>query len=140
MPPAKKKPTSSTDTKMNNARIARVQAVYDLLLAGLCRAEIHRFVREQHPEWQVRTRQTDQLIACARKLLMEAAETHREEELGKALRRLDTLYQRSFAINDYKTCAAIVKQRADLLGIAAPAKVEHSGEQRTEVVVRYADD
>ena len=138
MPPAKKK--ASTEREPYGHRILRIDTVYDLMLAGLKRSEIHRFVKEKHPEWGIRTRQIDDLIAHAKKRLAETSETHREEELGKALGRLDTLYQRSFAINDYKTCAAIVKQRADLLGIAAPVKVEHSGEQHTEVVVRYADD
>lgn len=141
MPPAKKKKTtSSTDREYHSHRIMRIEAVYDLLLAGLSRAEILRFVAEQHPEWNIRTRQIESLIACAKAKLKEASETHREEELGKALDRLDKLYQRSYAINDYKTCAAIVKQRADLLGIAAPAKVEHSGEQNVHIVVTYEDE
>ncbi len=131
---------ASTNREYQVQRIQRIDLVYDLLIAGLTRAEVIKFLREKHPEWKMCTRSVDNLIACAKRKLQEASETHRDEELGKALDRLDKLYQRSFAINDYKACAAIVKQRTELLGLAAPTKIEQTGEQAVRIEVVYADD
>ena len=50
------------------------------------------------------------------------------------------LYRRSLGINDYKACAAIVKQLTDLLGLAKPTKVEHSGTIEVEDARRKLED
>jgi len=114
---------------------ARVSEVADLIVAGLTTGEIHRYIREKRPEWNIQRSQRCNVIAKAREAIGEAGNTEFIEELGKAVKRLNVLYRRSFAINDYKACAAIVKQLTDLLGLASPTKVEHSG----GVEVTYAD-
>jgi len=113
-----------TDTVQMQKRIAEVA---DLVVAGLTTGEIHKYIREKRPEWKIERRQRCVIIARARETIKEAGNTEFLEELGKAIRRLNVLYRRSFTINDYKACAAIVKQLTDLLGLAAPAKVHHSG-------------
>ncbi|MBN1632308.1 MAG: hypothetical protein JW990_21330 [Thermoleophilia bacterium] len=105
----------------------RVGEVVDLILAGLSMRELHRYIREKHPDWDLGDRQRRRLIERAREEIARAAKPLRELEIGKALMRYDVLYRRSFAINDYKTCAQIVNKVTDLLGLAAPTRVEHSG-------------
>ena len=105
----------------------RADEVVDLILAGLTSREIHRWIREKRPEWDIQTRQRALLISRARKLIQEAAKPRYADDLGKALRRYDVLYRRSFTVNDYRTCADIVKKTTDLLGLAAPQRHEHTG-------------
>lgn len=110
-----------TDTVQMKARIAEVA---ELIVTGLTTGEIHKYIAEKRPEWNIQRRQRCVLIARARETIADAGNTEFIEELGKAIRRLNVLYRRSFAINDYKACAAIVKQITDLLGLAAPKKSE----------------
>lgn len=106
---------------------ARVAEVVDLIIAGLTVRELHRYIVDKRPDWDIQARQRRNIIAKARGQIAEASRTHRPEELGKALRRYNVLYRRSFAINDYKACAGIVKQMTDLLGLGAPQRHEHTG-------------
>ncbi len=110
-----------TDTVQMKARIAEVA---ELIVTGLTTGEIHKYIAEKRPEWNIQRRQRCVLIARARETIADAGNTEFIEELGKAIRRLNVLYRLSFAINDYKACAAIVKQITDLLGLAAPKKSE----------------
>lgn len=110
-----------TDTVQMKARIAEVA---ELIVTGLTTGEIHKYIAEKRPEWNIQRRQRCVLIARARETIADAGNTEFIEELGKAIWRLNVLYRQSFAINDYKACAAIVKQITDLLGLAAPKKSE----------------
>ena len=93
---------------------ARADQVLDLVVAGLTRREIIKWV-DTKSEWKIKTRQVDRLIARAHEMLEATAQPHRERELAKAIRRLDMLFARSLQINDYKACLAVEKERIALL-------------------------
>jgi len=105
----------------------RVGEVVDLVLAGMSAREIHRYLREKRADWDIRDRQRRTLLERARREIAKASQPRRDLEIGRALMRYDVLYRRSFAINDYKTCAQIVRQVTDLLGLAAPQRHEYTG-------------
>jgi hypothetical protein len=74
----------------------------------------------------------DATIAAARVKLTLAADFHRDEELGRAVTRLHTLYERSLTIQDTKTALATVKELNKLLDLyrAAPAgSIDTSADQ-----------
>jgi hypothetical protein len=109
---------------------ARTEQVLELVVAGLSRAQIAKWVSEKS-DWGIQTRQIDRLIAQAHVLLLETAQPHREREFSKSLRRLDMLFARSLQINDFKGCLGIEKERIALLGLSdrgrrgpAPAPLE----------------
>lgn len=117
--------------------VLRAEVVYDLILVGMRRSSIIGYLRGAHDKegkplysWAKNARTVDYAIAKARGMLEETSKTHAKLELGKAIGRLENLYERSYTINDYKACASIVKQLVDLLGLAAAQKfeVEHSGQ------------
>ena len=112
---AREKPTPRADSRQMQERTAEVA---DLIVAGLSQHELHKYIQDKREEWDLERRQRSTIIQRARKTVVAAGKTHHPEELGKAVRRLNVLYRRSFAINDYKTCAAIVRQMADMLGLA----------------------
>jgi hypothetical protein len=93
---------------------ARADQVLDLVVAGLTRREIIKWV-DTKSEWKIKTRQIDRLIARAHAALEATAQPHRERELAKAIRRLDMLFARSLQINDFKACLAVEKERIALL-------------------------
>jgi len=106
---------------------ARVAEVAELIIASLTTAQIHRYIVKERPEWRVQKRQRDKYIAGARARIAASADVDIAEETGKAIGQLRMLFNRCLAINDYKACAAIVKQITDLLGLAKPTRFEHSG-------------
>lgn len=111
----------------------RVDEVYTLLLNGLGRPDILRFVAAGEGSdgkgcrWSASSRQIDNYIAAAKRQFIEYSKPDREEELGRALQRNDDLYTRCKKIQDYGRCLAVMQERAKLLGLYAPEKREHSG-------------
>jgi hypothetical protein len=93
---------------------ARADQVLDLVVAGLTRREIIKWV-DTKSDWKIKTRQVDRLIHRAHEALEKTAAPHRERELAKAIRRLDMLFARSLQINDFKACLAVEKERIALL-------------------------
>ena len=100
---------------------ARVDQVLDLVVAGLTRREVIKYV-ETKTDWAIGERQIDRLIALAHEQLEQTAKPHRERELARATRRLDMLFARSLQINDYKACLAVEQARIALLGLAPKAR------------------
>lgn len=59
----------------------------------------------------------NRVIAAARRKITLAADYHRDEQIGKGLKRYEDLYQRSLQIQDCKTALAAQKEIARLLGL-----------------------
>ena len=103
---------------------ARADQVLELVVAGLTRGQILKWVAEKSG-WEIGPRQIGRLIQRAHQALEQAGRPHREREFAKALRRLDTLFARSLQINDFKACLAIERERIALLKLGTePARAE----------------
>jgi hypothetical protein len=100
---------------------ARADQVLDLIVAGLTRREVIKWV-DTKSEWKISPRQIDRLIALAHAALDATAKPHRERELAKAVRRLDMLFARSLQVNDYKGALAVERERIALLGLGEARK------------------
>lgn len=61
------------------------------------------------------------LIRAARKRIINAASYDATEELGLSLERLDTIYGKAIADEDYKTALAAQKERNKLLALYRPS-------------------
>lgn len=104
-------------------REARVTEVFKMLVSGLGRPEVLRLVQARY-DWGVAVRTIDSYIAAARERFEELSTVRREEELGKAIARLDQLYAKAVAANDIKGALAVERQRITLLGLQAPERIE----------------
>ena len=100
----------------------RITEIHNLLIAGVRRADVIR--HGEREGWNVSPRQIDHYIKKAKQELRESAIIDREEELGRAIRRLHHLYQASQRIADHKTSLAVQKELTALLGLAAAQKIE----------------
>ena len=97
---------------------ARTEQVLELVVAGLTRAQIIKWVNEKS-DWKISPRQIDRHTAQAHILLLAEAKPHRAREFAKSLRRLDMLFARSLQINDFKAALAVEKEQITLLGLSA---------------------
>ena len=103
----------------------RVDAIYDLLLQGVGRRGIAQYaVREG---WQVSPRQLDTYASRAKALLARQAERDRAVELGKAIEQLDLLFMKALAAEDRAEARVVLRDRTDLLGLAAAQRHELAG-------------
>ncbi len=102
----------------------RVNKVYELLVNGLTRHQIWLYVTTNESGKAlfagVSIRQLDRYIAEANGLLGAEAEFHRARELGKAIARLNELFQRCMKVQDYQRALAVQREINTLLGLYAP--------------------
>jgi len=96
----------------------RCETVLSLMVMGLTRKEICQYASEKaDPPWGVSDRQVDRYIAEAKESIKKASAIKAEHELGIAILRLEDLYKRSIAIQDYKAALAVQKERHELLSL-----------------------
>lgn len=107
--PKKKK---ATKAEINN----RINTIADMILQGFTRAQILQFVTEK-TDWEISERTTDYYIRKARDKFETDAEINRRYELGRAMKRLDDLYRRNMAIQDYKAALQVQKERSTITGL-----------------------
>jgi hypothetical protein len=98
---------------------SRVSKVVELLTYGMKPQAIWQYATEK-TDWNVSIRTIHRYMAAATKILQETSIIDRELEIGKAMDRMDNLYQKNMAIQDYKAALASTRARIDLLGLAAP--------------------
>jgi len=106
----------STNRSTNGEIELRVAKVVELLAAGVNRASVIRFAAEK-TDWRVSDRTIDKYLQRAHEAIAKQAGVEREFVIGKALTRLDDLYRKAFAIQDYKTCLAVMKEHNRLMGL-----------------------
>lgn len=96
--------------------VLRTETMVTLVLSGLRRAEILRYVAEK-TDWGVKERTVDNYIARAYKAIAAAHQDISAHQLDLTQIRLIDLYKRSMNIQDYKTCLAVVREIAKLNGL-----------------------
>jgi hypothetical protein len=86
-----------------------------------------------------------QVVAAARKRITVAADYTRDEQLGKAVMRLDDLYAKSVAAKDTRTALQAQRELNRLLGLyevgesrgATGGSGEDDAERRLELIASY---
>jgi len=117
----------------------RVDTIHDMLVLGVRRADICRFVSEK-TEWDITERQIDRYIADATELIKAAGELDREAEIATMKERLELLWRKDMQIQDYKAALAVLKERGSLLGIYAPDKKEVTGKDSGPIIFEVVYD
>lgn len=99
----------------------REHAVFKMVLQGLSREQILAWIHSDKNKSGLQESDLDALLSAARKRMADLSHFQHHTELGKSLARLDDLYAKSFAIQDYKTCHSIERERMKLLTANRPA-------------------
>lgn len=110
-----------------------------LLVSGMSLARVRSYLHDQR---DVKPPDADHIIAEARKRITVAADYVRDEQLGKAVMRLEELYAKSVASKDTRTALQAQRELNRLVGLYAPreaavaaAGTEESG--RLDLIAQY---
>jgi hypothetical protein len=104
----------------------RIEKVVELLVLGLRPSEIVRYIAEK-TDWDIKPRQVDNYIHHANAEITASSAINRDREVGKALRRFESLYKANMTIQDYKAALSVQKARNEMLGLNAPTKSQVAG-------------
>jgi hypothetical protein len=118
----------------------RVDVVFGYLLKGLDRRAIFEAVAKEHADWKIRTRALDSYIADAKKLIAVAGESDRDYEFAKACERLEDLYRKNVAEENWRDALAVLKEINALRNLHSPIQIDLVDARRklTELLVEEA--
>lgn len=122
-PPKKRPPMKQTPRITAAEKDARVNKIFELLVNGFTRYQILQYASSSKPpkkDWNVTTRQIDSYISEATAMLTTEAEYIRPKEFGKAIARLNDLYQRCLKVQDYQRAIAAQRELNALLSLYEP--------------------
>lgn len=85
----------------------RVNIVYEMLLSGYRRGQIHQFVTNPPFSWEIGVRQIDHIISEAMKIAYESLKKDRDMLADKIYARYEFLYTKFIKAKDYKSAAVI---------------------------------
>jgi hypothetical protein len=109
---------SKTKDNKDLTREQKVDRVYLLLCRGLDRASILEYARDPDNAWKDKETAIDEFITEAEtKLADEAANIDPQAEAGKAIARLNHLYQEAIKCQDHKTALSIQKEINKMLAL-----------------------
>lgn len=114
----------------------RIYVVAQLLLRSMMRHEIVQYAAEK---WGVRTRQADEYIKKARKLLLDGKEETLKRKKAMRMRELDYLYGESFNVKNYSVCLGVKKLQCELEGLIVK-KVDGSVKFEERGIEDYSED
>jgi hypothetical protein len=103
---------------------ARINQVYDWILAN---EPANKMIQKAAEKWGVGSRSVYNYIQRANELIAEQAESNRSAEFGKAMARLNGLYNRALKVMDLRLALDIVKEISKLLALYQPTHVEVTG-------------
>jgi hypothetical protein len=126
-------------TRMTAKVSARVDQVYDMIVAGLSYRQILKLANEKYG-WGVSPRSVDYYIAKAKERFEQEAKVHRGVELGKALARLDNQYFKADTRKDHRGAAAIVEKAADLMSLKVGRDDDAARSALRELMERLRDE
>jgi hypothetical protein len=105
----------------NTRQAEHAETIKTLVCRGLDRKDILAYAREK--AWREEPADLDHLIEIANdELAKDAGELDTEIELGKALARLNHLYQQTVKVQDYKTALQIQKEINNVLKLKVTAE------------------
>ena len=99
----------------------RVLAIVESIIEG---GNTYEIVKHYRSEWNLSERMIYKYINKAKNEFKKYAKTEAQVEIGKAINRLNKLFNSSLQIMDYKTCLAVQKEINSMLGLNEANKIE----------------
>lgn len=100
---------------------AVVNEVIELLLHNVSRKEILQYISEKE---KVSERQVENYLAEAYDVISLDFQQIRSKLIRNQIKRLNDLYEKNSAIQDYRECRAIVGETSKLFGLNAPSQID----------------
>lgn len=114
----------------------RVTFLLDLISKGVVgTSDLFHFFSEKHPD--LTKRQFEYDLRKAKEKIKEYITAEQEDITADLIKRLYELYNKSLKIQDYRECRSIVKTIAEITGVEAAKKIDHStkGEPITPTII-----
>jgi hypothetical protein len=92
----------------------RINLIYAMLLQGLQRKTIIQYGTK---EWSICDRQVDDYLSSARKLMSDDSQKDLEYKKSEILSQYYDLYNKSYALEDYKECKNVLQLISITLGV-----------------------
>ena len=99
----------------------RVNTVYLMLLQGFQRKQIIQYCSEQ---FKIGERQTDEYLGKAREIIKSNIDCDTSNKKNEVLNQFYDLYQKNYALEDYRECKSVLLAIASILGVEAPKKTD----------------
>lgn len=121
----------SKETKCSIAELdKRINKVYEHLVNGWTRYDILQYVAKK-TEWAVNSRQIDNYIAEANKLIKENAKETQDEFIEKTKNRFKDIYKKAMSEKELNTCLRSMELENKILGyeklnLDANMKIEYT--------------
>jgi len=111
----------------------RVLIIVEAIIEG---GNTYEIVKHYSSEWKLSERMIYKYISKANDEFKKFAKTEAQTEIGKAINRMNKLFNSSLQIMDYKTCLAIQKEINTMLGLNEAAKMDITtqGEKITSTI------
>lgn len=122
-PDAAPEPEQKRKRATNAELEQRVTKVVELLVSGLTRAQIFRYVQDK-TDWQIEDRQLDTYIQKATEQLKTLAKIDREAAFGEAIAGTRLILAKALQMQDFQRALAARKELHTLQGLYPAAKSE----------------
>ena len=97
----------------------RIHTVYQMRIAGKSRTDI---LRHASDKWGISTRQTENYIAKAQKLVRSDYEMDRKQLTAEQISRYEKVFEKAFAKNQLSNCIGALSGISRLAGLEAGRK------------------
>lgn len=99
----------------------RVNIVYLMLLQGFQRKQIIQYCADN---FQIGERQTDEYLGKAREIIKSNIDCDTSSKRNEILNQFYDLYQKNYALEDYRECRNLLTNISNILGVEAPKKTD----------------
>ena len=99
----------------------RVNTVYLMLLQGFQRKQVIQYCADN---FNIGERQTDEYLGKAREIIKSNIDCDTSNKKNEVLNQFYDLYQKNYALEDYRECKSVLLAIASILGVEAPKKTD----------------
>jgi len=99
----------------------RVNTIYLMLLQGFQRKQIIQYCSDN---FKIGERQTDEYLGKAREIIKSNIDCDTSSKKNEILNQFYDLYQKNYALEDYRECRNLLTNISNILGVEAPKKTD----------------
>lgn len=99
----------------------RIHTIYLMLLQGFQRKQVIQYCADN---FKIGERQTDEYLGKAREIIKSNINCDTSNKKNEVLNQFYDLYQKNYALEDYKECKSVLMAIAGILGVQAPTKTD----------------
>jgi hypothetical protein len=99
----------------------RVNTVYLMILQGFQRKQIIQYCADK---FKVGERQTDEYLRKAREIISSNIDTDVSHKKNEIISMFYDLYQKNYALEDFKECRFIAQKICEVIGVDAPKLIK----------------